>query len=165
MRSFLASASAPDWISAGIATLALLLSVCGLYLRWRDKQPRLVVHQPRVEQRFRTLSYDAATDQSHGEHQNAAVVRIANTGDRPITLTTSFLRPLLGSNSELGLGRDYGPDAIMPDTVREFHTYIDEALRSISWSSRSLGLFRLEVRDHMDRRWHSPYFRFTRAAI
>lgn len=158
MKAFFASATAPDWISVSIALLALGLSAFSLYLQWRDKRPYLKL-RAKLGQRFRQLSYDPATDQPHGENQPAIVVGIQNVGDRPITLLYGVVRPLIGHGRQVELVRDCGPREIARDSSREWHAFIRDVLDGIGAASHWVGLYRLEVRDDMGRRWCSQYFR------
>lgn len=164
MKSFLASTTAPDWISTGIATLALLLAIASLYLQWRDKRPRLKLRRVKVEQRFRQLSYDPATDQSYGENQTVVVALVANVGDRPITLAKGSLRPLFGRSVEVGVTRDYGSPNIAADSSYEVHAFVQDALPNMGKMARRVGVYRFEVSDHMDRRWSSRFLRLTLSA-
>jgi hypothetical protein len=160
MRDFLNSATAPDWASAAIATLALLLSSYSLYLQWRDKCPRLSIRaQP--ARRFRQLSYDPTTDRSQGEDQVALVAIVSNTGDRPITLSKGFVRPLFGRAKLVSLGVDYRFSEMAPDSSREICVFPLEVMLGANKFARLVRLYRLEIRDHMGRRWCSGYARIT----
>jgi hypothetical protein len=161
MSDFLKSATAPDWVSAAIGMLALLLASFSLYLQWRDKRPRLSIRvQP--GRRFRRLSYDPTTDRSDGEHQVAIVAVVSNTGNRPITLSKGFVRPLLGRAKPVSLDDvDYRFSEMAPDSSREVCVFPLEVMQGTNIFARLASLYRLEIRDHMDRRWSSGYARIT----
>ena len=82
-----------DFISPGIATLALVLSLYTLYLQRRDRKPRLII-EPRLGMRPVKVKMD-----KYGGHRMVddycMVITLRNPTDKDITVTeVRFVKPL-----------------------------------------------------------------------
>jgi hypothetical protein len=152
-----------SWFATVIAVLSLVLSTYSLYLQRRDARPRLRI-QSKGEMRARVTVRDFVGDTQRTEPQPAVVCVVQNVGDRSLRFGSVYLRPLIGRRHQAAevVGFGWGVRELNRDESREVQVFAREVLEAGSGLCRLLRAYRVEMDDHMGRRWRGKFVRLPR---
>lgn len=150
-----------EWITMTVAVCALLLSAYkayNIYLQRRDKGPRLRLRAHVDHHHDFSMSQDPETGVVTCEKDSAVVVKLENIGEREYTLKDFAFKPLLRKRFAITAPVRA---KLAPESRTEAAFRARDLLSAQTGKPKSSLVGRIEVRDHMGRRFRSQFLMVT----